>query len=110
MIIISPNEVVRNLNTDFSKEATTTKTVTFSAEKPTVINDNINGSSQKKRPGRPIGSSNEKKRKESQKEQSAKQDIICNYMWEVKNNNTFTFIRRIFSRMFLKKPNTGMIC
>ena len=42
--------------------------MSFSSDLPTVIN----GTNTKKRAGRPVGSSNDKKRKETEKEKSAK--------------------------------------
>ena len=42
----------------------------------------------KKKRGHPVGSTMGKKRRESEKEKSAKHHIICNYMWEVKHADT----------------------
>ena len=71
--------------------------MSFSSDLPTVIN----GTNTKKRIGRPVGSSNDKKRKETEKEKSAKHDIICNYMWEITNSNTLNVHKKdIFKNVF----------
>ena len=100
----SPTEVVRNLNEDFNQESiiSPSKSVSFSKDPPVLISGEKKPTKERKRPvGHPVGSTKEKKRKESEDEKSAKHDIVANYMWEVQHNDiSHVFQKDIFEVIY----------
>ena len=79
------------------------KSISWKLGDPIVIPDQLPQSNidKTKKRGRPVGTTNEKKRRISEKEKSAKHHIICNYLWEIKHADTSMITKKsIFEYVF----------
>ena len=79
-----PNNEPTSTNVSYHNTSDNTNNTTSDPDKKETSSLPI---SKRKPAGRPIGLTKEKKRRESLEDRHAKNNIICNYMWELENAN-----------------------